>query len=385
MFYRLQMQIVDKKTSKPFTGADHKMSVICGVGGYTCFSRIRLSARGRVVREYPYSSYMAHIPMVVGIDAAYINTVLASTAAFAVDTTPVIDTSFVANAGLDYRRGLVQRSAVLETICRPFIPPFMTEHFLPTFPNWVIEVTLNSSDFCIIYEPDPAQPVGKKGDPEPLKLEDAQLVLLKADLAVNLVDLTPAGRDVVQRQLGGSPGKLRIPFVDYDVINMSIPATQAEFTTVTNTTRYPRRIYAVFVAESDMLGKRDTTPLYYRNLNLRKFELTINGQTHSVSTDFPNKTFIEGYQGMVRAMSVANRGLILDRTNWAQAQCIWVFDLTAAHLAGCLDIISAPSEYASWNIRLEFRDKLPFNVNMIVILEKEALMELDNDYNVNIV
>ncbi len=260
----------------------------------------------------------------------------------------------------------------------------MMDHFLPTYCNWMIEVTLNSSDFCIIYEPDTEQQAAKEGKPEPLKLEDAELVLIKADLAVNLVDLTPSGREVVQRQLNGSPGKLRIPYVDYDVINMSIPATQAEFTTVTNMTRYPRRIYAVFVAESDMLGKRDTTPLYYRNLNLRKFELTINGQPHSVSTDFPNNTYLEGYQGMVRAMSVANRGLILDRTNWAQAQCIWVFDLTAAHLAGCLDIISAPSEYASWNIQLEFRDQLPFNVNMIIILEKEALMELDKDYNVNI-
>ncbi len=33
--FRLQMQIVDKETGKPFTGADHKMSVICGVGSYT--------------------------------------------------------------------------------------------------------------------------------------------------------------------------------------------------------------------------------------------------------------------------------------------------------------------------------------------------------------
>ncbi len=97
------MLIVDKKTGKPFTGTDHKMSVICGVGGYTCFSRIRLSARGRVVWEYPYATYMAHVPMVVGIDAAYLNTVLASTCTFAIDTSPVIDKSFVANSGLDYR------------------------------------------------------------------------------------------------------------------------------------------------------------------------------------------------------------------------------------------------------------------------------------------
>ncbi len=49
---------------------------------------------------------------------------------------------------------------------------------------------------------------------------------------------------------------------------------------------------------------------------------------------------------MVKAMSIGNRGLVLGRANWAAAQTIFVFDLTAAHLAGCLDIVSAPSENA---------------------------------------
>ncbi len=114
--FRLQMQIVDKETGKLFTGVDHKMSVICRVGGYTCWSRIRLSAQGRVIKDYPYASYMAHVPMVVRIDSGYLNTVLASTAAFAVDQAPVIDISYVANARLNYRCSLVQRSKVLKCI-----------------------------------------------------------------------------------------------------------------------------------------------------------------------------------------------------------------------------------------------------------------------------
>ncbi len=88
--FRLQMQIVDKESGKPFTGADHKMSVICGVGGYTCWSRIGLSAQGRIVKDYPYASYMSHVPMVVGIDSAYLWSILASMVAFAVDIAPVI-------------------------------------------------------------------------------------------------------------------------------------------------------------------------------------------------------------------------------------------------------------------------------------------------------
>ncbi len=370
--FKLHIQFVDKKTKEPIK-TDEKMAVICGAGGYTCWAQICVTARGRIIKEYPYAAYMAHVPILVGVDAAYISTVLASTTAFAVDTFPVIDKSFVANLGLDYRRGLTQNSQILECLAKAFIPPLMTDCFIPSECNWTIEVQLNSNEFCAIYEPDPPDD----------KLE-VELHLLKAELLVNMVELTQSAKEMVNRQLAGSPQKLQIPFMDYEIINLSIPASQAEFTTVTNIMRHPRRLYAVLVAEADFMGKINSTPLYYRNLNLSKFELTVNGQTHTVNCNFPQQTFLEGYQGMVHAMSVANRGLALNRSIWSGAQTVWVFDLTAANLAGCLDLISAPSEFASWNIRIEFREKLDFNVNMIVILEKEAIMEIDKDYNVNI-
>ncbi len=129
------MRIVDNETRKPFTGANHKMSVICGIGGYMCWSRICLSARGRVVKDYPYATYMAHVPMVVGIDSSYLNTVLTSMAAFAIDQAPITDFTYTSNAGLDYRCGLA---------------PFLTDNYVPTQCGWTIEVTLNSSNFCII-------------------------------------------------------------------------------------------------------------------------------------------------------------------------------------------------------------------------------------------
>ncbi len=61
----------------------------------------------------------------------------------------------------------------------------------------MIEVMLNSSDFCILYEPDMKPPIREKeNDPPLLRLKEAKLVLLKADLGVNLVDLTPYRREV---------------------------------------------------------------------------------------------------------------------------------------------------------------------------------------------
>ncbi len=263
------MQIVDKETSKPFTGADYKMSVICEVGGYMCWSRIRLSAHGRVIKDYPYASFMTHVPMVVRIDANYLNSILASMVAFAVDTAPVIDLSYIANAGLSYRRTLIQRSKLLECIAQPFVPPFLTDNYIPTQCSWMIEVMLNSSNFCIIYEPDMMAPTMGKMEP-PLQLKEAKLVLLKVDLSVNLIDLTPSARSLVQSQLSSSPGRLQIPYVDYDMLNLSIPVQLAEFTGVTNVAHYRRCLYAVSVSESDMLGACSTTPIYYRNLGLKK-------------------------------------------------------------------------------------------------------------------
>ncbi|MCP3685709.1 MAG: hypothetical protein GY861_23935, partial [bacterium] len=157
------------------------------------------------------------------------NSVLASTAAFSIDTDPVIDPTFVANTGLDNRRILMQRSKILECIARPFLTPFMIDSFIPALCNWMIDVTLNSSNFCIVYEPhtvDPPEP--KPGKPKILKLVDAELILLKAELEVNLIELTKEAKDMVYRQMTSS-AKLQIPFIDYEVLNLSIPQSQAEF------------------------------------------------------------------------------------------------------------------------------------------------------------
>ncbi len=86
----------------------------------------------------------------------------------------------------------MQQSKILECISRPFLPLLMMDHFLPTALNWMIKVTLNLSYFCIIYEPDTEQPSRKVGQTKnPLKLEEAELVLLKAELAINFMDLMP--------------------------------------------------------------------------------------------------------------------------------------------------------------------------------------------------
>ncbi len=174
------------------------MAVICSVGGYTSWSRIRLTARGKHIKDYPYATYMAHVPMVVGIDPAYLQPILANTAAFAIDTYPADDISYATNEGLNFRWSLVQQSKVFKCIARPFIPQFMTDHFLPTECGWTIEVTLNSSDFCILYLPNTEQPVPTPGHPKPQKLEGAELILLKADVAVNLVELSPPAREMIQ-------------------------------------------------------------------------------------------------------------------------------------------------------------------------------------------
>ncbi len=106
---------------------------------------------------------------------------------------------------------------------------------------------LNASDFCIIYEPDVLAPTPAPGKMEPLlQLKEAKLVLIKADLGVNLIDLTPSARSLVQSQMSSGPGRLQITYIDYDVLNLSIPTQQTEFTMVTNVTHHQRRFCAVF-------------------------------------------------------------------------------------------------------------------------------------------
>ncbi len=350
---------------------DEKIAIICELP-FTGFSRVHISSNGSTVVDYSYYAYIAHIVQMCEYQADYINSVLKGEAAFAVDTAPCNNETFVANEGPPYRRTLVQRSHVCQMVTRPFQPPFLHEKLLPTACNWNIELTLNSSDFCLVYDP------AKKFK---LRLLNAQLVVNSVQVHQNVLDSIE--RQIRDDSLAGGLG-LEVPFLDYKAVNLSIQLSQTEYTSASMTVPYPRRIFMVLIAEDNFQGKKEVTPLFYENCELGKVELTVNSKKMEVNTNFNDDEWTEGYHQLVRGLGIMNRGLILDSVNWATAQTIYCWDCTTAHLATCTDIISLPSETATVSVHLEFLQKLSKNYQCLLIFERDALMFIDKNYNVTV-
>ncbi len=291
MSFHLTLQIVNGKDGRELE-TDEKLGVICAPA-YSSFSRLRLLAKGKIVKEWNYYPWLCHLPTLCGHSNDYLETMLRSEAGFVLDTDPVLDLTFNANRSLKYFRGRLQRSKKLDLMTRPFIPAFLHSKKLPTRCEWTLEWTLNPSDFIIRYQKD-----GQK---------ELKLRLLRADLIVNTVDLQPEARDLVERQLNSNG--LWIPFTDYQTISLSIQAGQSEFTSSTNTTRFPRRVYIGFVAEDDVLPNCATTPFFYRNWDITQLEFNVNGRRQVLSLNFDDDQYIEGYHWLQRRCASAAGGL----------------------------------------------------------------------------
>ncbi len=369
LYFHLQVQV--QNSDDPKKKAIEKSSVICGLG-YTIWDKLKLSAKGKLVRQYSYNAFASHLGVLCNLDAGYIESVLGSTSAFYKDTEPVNDDTWIANQGNFKRMHLVANGRILDMKSQVFLPPFMTQQLLPCNAGWEIEGTLNSNEFCLIYD--------NKTDPT-LK---QKLVLLKAELCISMVDLEQSAYASIERGLAESP--MQIPFVDYDVVNMSIQSGQAEYSSPSSVSPFCRRMMIVFMTETDFIGSFETTPFYYRNMKIGELEVSANGRKHGFITDFDNRQYIEAYTGLIDAMGVRNRTFPLDRNDFARAQTIFAFDLTKpGFLANCQDVISADSETTTWSIRVNFREKLSANTQMIIILEQEKTMLIDNVMNVSIV
>ncbi len=133
-------------------------------------------------------------------------------------------------------------------MAKPFIPPFETPKLIPATARWQLDLTLNSSNFCL-----------KVGAPDgPFKLQ-----LLKAELMITRLELSANAATYVARAFERERSYI-YPFIDYRLNNFSLPMGQKEFR-IQNTTisGYPRRMFIFMVREQAMLGDSAECPFWY--------------------------------------------------------------------------------------------------------------------------
>ncbi|MCP3681509.1 MAG: hypothetical protein GY861_02370 [bacterium] len=315
--------------------------------------------------------------MLLHYDKGYTDTVLGSSSAFWIDTFPPNDISFVANHGLDVRCTMTQKSKIIELMARPLIPPFETSKLIPSHGRWELHYTMNPNDFCMLSGE--IGPVTGKDGPEPKqKLRKFKLRLLEAEMQVTHVELSDEAKQNLQYILQ-TEHLITYPFVDYQLDSSSLTKGQKE-QRIPNTplSGMPRRAYMFMVKEDAVNGNQTECPFWYKNYGLTQLTLTIGGKQRTLqSLDWGNNACADAYIGLVKALNISNRSFNPWGSQHASVNSIIAFDTTPSGNSAMCDQISTPlGQTTTYSISLNFKENLPEQAQLLVIMEYENVMTI---------
>ncbi len=89
---------------------------------------------------------------------------------------------------------------------------------------------------------------------------------------------------------------------------------------------------------------------------------------------------MEGYYGLVKALSLSNTSFLMDITDYVQVYSIFGFDTTASGNGVDCEQISVPVDGGGvdYSVSMVFDYPMPENVQLFVLAELESLMIIDN-------
>jgi len=132
-------------------------------------------------------------------------------------------------------------------------------------------------------------------------------------------------------------------------------------------------------------SNRALNPFNFQHFNLGEIALYLDGQQqHAVmpiQPDFANEQYIRAYNTVFAGTGKlgADKGLYIDREDYADGYALYAFDLTAD--LGEDDHFSLVRE-GSVRLALKFRQALATTVTVIAYAEFENVVEVDRNRNV---
>ncbi len=96
--------------------------------------------------------------------------------------------------------------------------------------------------------------------------------------------------------------------------------------------------------------------------------------------DWGSATVMEGYYGLVKALSLSNNSFSMDIADYVQVYSIFGFDTMASGNGADCEQISVPVDGGGvdYSISMVFDDALSENAQLFVLSKLESLMIIDN-------
>ncbi|XP_054769406.1 uncharacterized protein F54H12.2-like [Lytechinus pictus] len=283
---------------------------------------------------------------------------------------PLLDEADV-NKGLKKRQEFTSGSKVVSLLGPLYGDIFFQERLMLPGVDVKIKLNRNKDAFCLLTSHATSK---------------YKIMIQKASLYVRKVKVNPSVMLSHAKGLENTPAKY--PINKVDVKSFTIPAGNMS---VNKDNLFlgqiPNRIIVGFVDNDAYNGSYRKNPYNFKHYNLNYISITVDGEPLPMRPlrpcfeDGGSQNYIEAYNTLFMGTSrlFSDRGIAINREEYARGYTLYAFDLTPDLSDGChLNLVK------EGNVRLEagFDVALPNTLNCIVYSESQGLIQIDRSRNV---
>ncbi|XP_044597353.1 uncharacterized protein F54H12.2-like [Cotesia glomerata] len=317
---------------------------------------------------YAYRSYIETL-LNYGVDA---KTSHLTTVGWWCDTPGKMDSLDDENVGLKKRRELLTCDKTADFIGHLHCDVFNQERFLINSVEMRLRLTCSRDAFCLMD-------ASTKG---------CVFNIVDANLLVRRAKISPGTLLSHARMLGKTTAKYPLTRVEVKAISMPAGVHGETMDNIIHG-QIPRRLIIGFVDNKAFNGDATMNPFNFRNFGINYLSLYVDGRqipSKPLQPDYGARmNYVDAYHTLFSGTGIhfLNEGNTIDRFEYPNGYCLYVFDLTPD--------LSANSN-THWNlikhgmVRIEVRfDKaLTTTTNCIIYAEYESVLEIDASRQVTV-
>ncbi|XP_063951992.1 uncharacterized protein F54H12.2-like [Lytechinus pictus] len=275
------------------------------------------------------------------------------------------------NDGLKKRHGFTSESKTVSLLGPLYGDIFFQERLMLPGVDVKIKLNRNKDAFCLLTSHATMK---------------YKIVIEKAALYVRKVKINPSVMLSHAKGLENTPAKY--PINKVDVRSFTIPSGNMSINKDNLFLgQIPNRIIIGFVDNDAFNGNYGKNPYNFKHYNLNYISITVDGEPLPMRPLRPcfeegkSQNYVEAYNTLFMGTSrlFSDRGIAINREEYAQGYTLYAFDLTPDLSDGChLNLVK------EGNVRLEagFDVALPNTLNCIVYSESQGLLQIDRSRNV---
>jgi hypothetical protein len=275
-----------------------------------------------------------------------------------------------ANAGFVTRNKLAASSPVVILVGRPHVDLFHQALDLP--PNCAVTLKLTPSPAAFhLME---------------ISTGTSKVVLQEARLFVRTKKVAPelvvAHKEMVMKS------NMRFPLNRVTVSRYGIATGFKSISIPMNfPAKLPKRVFIGLVSNTASAGQRNKNPFYFQNFGLENITLTVNGvqvPMNGLEMDFTTSDYMRAYLNTLQALGhdVDNYAIDITPKEFASGFAIYGFKVAPGPVDGTVNTLA--NSVGSISANLTFAAALTENVDMIVLAETQATLEIDKLQGVNL-